>query len=97
ELHVTPAAVGQQVRLLEDHLGQLLFNRDRGQLHLTAAGHALTPGLTQAFEGVVESLLRLTTGDGNTIRISVAPSFAAKWLIPRLSQLSQLAPELHIH
>ena len=60
ELHVTSAAIGQQIRLLEDHLGQPLFHRDRGQLHLTDAGRELMPGLTEAFDGVVESLSRLS-------------------------------------
>src|SRR6218665_1454294 len=56
ELHVTSAAIGQQVRLLEDHLGQQLFRRDRGLLHLTDAGRELVPGLTEAFHGVLHSL-----------------------------------------
>lgn len=44
ELHVTPAAVGQQIRLLEEHMGVVLFDRQRGALALTAAGRDLAPG-----------------------------------------------------
>ena len=97
ELHVTSAAIGQQIRLLEDHLGQPLFHRDRGQLHLTDAGRELMPGLTEAFDGVVESLSRLSGSDEHApIRISVAPSFASKWLIPRLDALRRAAPRLEV-
>ncbi|MDB5506709.1 MAG: LysR family transcriptional regulator protein [Devosia sp.] len=97
ELHVTSAAVGQQIRLLEDHLGRALFHRDRGQLHLTDAGRELMPGLTEAFDGVVESLARLAGSNiGAPIRISVAPSFASKWLIPRLETLRRAAPALEV-
>src|SRR5262245_31747780 len=63
ELHVTSAAVGQQIRLLEDHLGQPLFTRYRGELQLTDAGRELMPGLTEAFDGVVQSLARLADSD----------------------------------
>ncbi|MDR6587187.1 DNA-binding transcriptional LysR family regulator [Agrobacterium tumefaciens] len=50
ELHVSTAAIGQQVRILETHLGQPLFSRQRGELLLTDAGSALYPGLADAFE-----------------------------------------------
>src|SRR5262249_52045346 len=50
ELSVTPAAVGQQVRLLEDHLGVRLFERRSRALELTEAGEACLPGITDAFE-----------------------------------------------
>lgn len=97
ELHVTSAAIGQQIRLLEDHLGQPLFYRVRGQLELTDAGRELTPGLTEAFDGVVQSLARLADSDSRApIRVSVAPSFAAKWLIPRLDAMRSAIPGLEI-
>jgi len=97
ELHVTSAAIGQQIRLLEDHLGQPLFHRDRGQLHLTDAGRELMPGLTEAFDGVVQSLARLVDSDDRApIRISVAPSFASKWLIPRLDALRRAVPGMEV-
>ena len=52
ELHVTPAAIGQQIRQLEEHIGAPLFNRQRGALELTSVGMELRPGLTEAFEVV---------------------------------------------
>lgn len=67
ELHVTPAAVGQQVRLLEGHLGQPLFHRERRRLILTAAGHACLPGIRDGFAklaaAVQESLTHSPEGD----------------------------------
>lgn len=97
ELHVTSAAVGQQIRLLEDYLGRPLFNRARGQLQLTPAGLALMPGLTEAFDTVLAAMAQFATGDHELpIRVSVAPSFASKWLIPRLDALRRAAPGLQI-
>ncbi|MGZ9718902.1 LysR substrate-binding domain-containing protein [Rhizobium miluonense] len=97
ELHVTSAAVGQQIRLLEDYLGQALFHRVRGQLQLTAAGLALVPGLTNAFDAVLATMTQFVASDHDLpIRVSVAPSFASKWLIPRLDALRQAAPGLQI-
>ncbi|MBA8880041.1 LysR family glycine cleavage system transcriptional activator [Phyllobacterium myrsinacearum] len=97
ELHVTSAAIGQQIRLLEDHLGKALFHRTRGQLQLTEAGNTLMPGLTDAFDAVLESVARLVTSDHDApIKVSVAPSFASKWLIPRLDALRRAAPDLEV-
>ncbi|MCX5493705.1 transcriptional regulator GcvA [Kaistia dalseonensis] len=97
ELHVTSAAIGQQIRLLEDHLGQALFHRNRGKLQLTEAGLALMPGLTSAFEAVVESVARLSGyEDDAPLKVSVPPSFAGRWLLPRLDALKQAAPDLEI-
>jgi LysR family glycine cleavage system transcriptional activator len=97
ELHVTSAAIGQQIRLLEDHLGQPLFVRNRGQLVLTDAGHALMPGLTDAFDRVLNTVARLAgNSDTAPIRVSVAPSLASKWLVPRLAALRETLPELEV-
>jgi len=97
ELHVTSAAVGQQIRLLEYYLGQPLFNRIRGQLQLTPAGSALVPGLTGAFDAVLAAMAQFVQCDHEQpIRVSVAPAFASKWLIPRLDALRRAAPGLQV-
>lgn len=97
ELHVTAAAVGQQIRQLEDHLGQPLFHRHRGQLELTPAGTALTPGLTEAFEVALEAISRvIDEAPELSIRVSVPPSFASKWLVPRLDALNEAVPGLRV-
>lgn len=97
ELHVTSAAIGQQIRLLEDHVGAALFLRNRGQLELTDIGMALMPGLTDAFDRVLDTMTRLsTTSDVAPIRVAVTPSFASKWLVPRLAALRRRAPDLDV-
>src|SRR3546814_10604652 len=54
ELHVTPAAVGQQVRLLEDFMGVPLFRRESRALVLTPAGQACLPGIREGFEHLID-------------------------------------------
>ncbi len=97
ELHVTPAAVSQQVRLLEDQLGALLFLRSRRRVSLTAAGNAVLPDVQAGFE----SLGRVLRGGtrpphGRSLTISVAPSFASKWLLPRLPEFAVEHPDVDL-
>lgn len=97
ELHVTSAAVGQQVRLLEEHLGTALFHRNRGQLELTETGRLLMPGLSSAFSSLVETIAALSEADRPAVvRLSVTPSFASKWLVPRLDDLRSAAPNIEV-
>lgn len=97
ELHVSAAAIGQQVRLLEDHLGGALFERQRGQLELTALGLRVAPGLHEAFALLLQTLDELGEVDARpTLRISVPPSFAQKWLMPRLHRLHSILPDLEL-
>lgn len=97
ELHVTPAAIGQHVRQLESHFGQLLFLRNRGQLELTDTGRTLFPGLEQAFEAVLSSVSRLGEDkERGELRISAPSSFISKWFVPRLNDLRQVVPDIRI-
>src|SRR5689334_18272602 len=59
ELHVTPAAIGQQVKALEARLGVQLFERLHKQLILTAAGHAYLPGISEGFRRIANATEKL--------------------------------------
>jgi LysR family glycine cleavage system transcriptional activator len=59
ELHVTPGAIGQHVKALEDRLGVRLFERLHKQLILTAAGRAYLPGICDGFRQIADATLRL--------------------------------------
>jgi LysR family transcriptional regulator, glycine cleavage system transcriptional activator len=97
ELTVTPAAVSHQIKSIEDHLGIELFQRAKGVLLLTDAGQAILPGIRDGFEsfaGAIEQIDNL--GDTGVLTISVAPSFAAKWLLPRLESFQDKHPEIDV-
>lgn len=97
ELHVTPAAVSQQIRLLEDHLGCTLFRRGSRSLMLTDEGQACLPGLVEAFEGILAALEQIgAAGESGALTVSVAPSFASKWLVPRLDDFRNLHPDIDV-
>jgi|FEC22Drversion2_1045045.scaffolds.fasta_scaffold00408_18 LysR family transcriptional regulator, glycine cleavage system transcriptional activator len=97
ELHVTPAAISQQIRQLEEQLDCELFRRSSRALALTEEGQACLPGLTEAFEKIVEALERIdATQETGPLTVSVAPSFAAKWLVPRLENFREVHPEIDV-
>jgi LysR family glycine cleavage system transcriptional activator len=97
ELFVTPAAISQQIRQLEEQLGCQLFRRGSKQLFLTDEGQACLPGLTEAFEGMVTALAAIDSVEGShVLTVSVAPSFAAKWLLPRIDAFQDAHPEIDI-
>jgi LysR family glycine cleavage system transcriptional activator len=99
ELHVTPAAISQQVKLLEDHLGASLFHRGK-KLALSDAGNAALPLVSEAFDQIERAMLKMRPNSlGDTLVISAPPAFAARWLIPRLEDFQSRHPniELRLH
>jgi len=97
ELCVTPAAVSHQIRALESHLGIPLFRRVGRGIMLTDAGQAFLPGVRDGFERLGEAVNQLETlGEGGVITVSVAPSFAIKWLVPRLDRFQELHPAIDV-
>ena len=97
ELHVTPAAVGQQVRALEQALEVTLLQRVNRSLLLTEAGHALLPGLSEVFyrlHGVVQDFRRRDVE--RPLTVTVPPSFASTWLMPRLASYHRAHPEMEV-
>ena len=95
ELHLTPGAISQHIRHLEDDLGVALFSRLPRGLALTDAGRqlhlAVTQGLAQLSAGVARA--RETIG---ALRVSCSPSFAMLWLMPRLTQFHRQHPDIEI-
>lgn len=97
ELNVTPGAVSQQIKQLENHLGCALFRRTNRQLLLTDEGQACLPGLIESFERMQEALQAIArVGHDGRLTVSVAPSLASKWLVPRLDRFTALYPEIDV-
>ncbi len=97
ELNVTPGAVSQQIKALEDFLGSPIIRRQKKGLLLTDEAQASLPPLREAFEKLVEvgDILSQRNESGR-LRISVAPSLAAKWLVPRLDHFAEKHPEFEV-
>ena len=94
---VTPGAVSQQVRLLEERMGVVLFVRGRHGVHLSEAGARVYPGLLKGFDQIEASLALLAhLAPGKTLTISTVPSFAASWLVPRLGHFNALHPQIEV-
>jgi len=96
ELHVTPAAVSQQIKQLEELFGQPLFKRGK-TLALSEAAEAALPLLTDAFDRLERAVARLRSGfsDGPLV-VSAPPAFAARWLVPRLDDFQSRHPEIEL-
>ncbi len=85
-LHVTPGAVSQQIKQLETMLGVLLVRKAGREIELTEAGTMLAKGLSDLFdriEAVVDEVTEV--GNPKRLRLKVLPTFAIKWLVPRLA------------
>ncbi|MDH2435304.1 transcriptional regulator GcvA [Pokkaliibacter sp. MBI-7] len=96
-LHVTQSAVSRQVKQLEDILGVELLERRHHFLELTPAGRALLPVLRQSFDKIELSVRSILENTHLTrLKINVPPTFATRWLIPRLGTLKELHPELDL-
>ena len=96
ELGVTQGAVAQQVRALEADLGIRLFDRLPRALALTDQGRSYANRLQRAFEAMTEATLALRP-QPLRLTISVTPSFASKWLLPRLPEFTQAHPDIELH
>jgi LysR family transcriptional regulator, glycine cleavage system transcriptional activator len=97
ELHLTHSAVSQQIKLLEDQLGFSLFDRRGRSLALNAAGAALQravePALDRLADGV-RSAQSAAAGVSQLVRLTVLPSFAQRWLLPRMGRWRELHPDI---
>jgi LysR family glycine cleavage system transcriptional activator len=97
ELNVTPGAISQQIRMLEEFLEIKLFKRMNRMIILTDAGQLFLPLISTGFEQFSEAVgqLQRTRSDG-PLTITSAPSFVSKWLIPRLARFKALHPDIDV-
>jgi len=94
ELCVTHGAISRQIRQLEDHLGVALTDGPRNNLTLTEAGLTLAQALTQALDQIDAALPRPAGAGDHALTVSCMPTFAMKWLIPRLPDFVAAHPEI---
>ena len=95
ELGVTPAAISQQVKALEDLIGQRLFRRLPRAIELTESGARAAPHLTAGFERIARGVEEIAAATG-MLTVSVAPSFGGRWLVPRLGRFRAVHPEIDV-
>jgi LysR family glycine cleavage system transcriptional activator len=97
ELNVSPAAISRMVHLLEERLGIALFERKANRLALTQAGRTYQNGLTPIFDALA-SLTTQVTAPANlrVLTIGVGPTFAMRWLIPRLADFRKQEPHIEV-
>ncbi len=92
-LHVTQGAVSRQVKLLEETLGRSLFLRVPQGLKLTEAGALLAEHFGHAFDGIERVGEHLASDQRRLhLRINVPPTFATRWLAPRLTDFRRRHP-----
>jgi LysR family transcriptional regulator, glycine cleavage system transcriptional activator len=97
ELNVTQAAISHQIKVIEEYLGVALFNRYPRRLTLTDPGKALLPEVIDAFDRVSSALAAINREQySNVLNVRLAPSFAAKWLSPRLKYFWLQYPEIDL-
>ncbi len=97
ELCVTPGAISQQVKLLEESVGVSLIQRRGRAIELTDAGLLLHPQLTQALDWISVALASITRKRSkSTIKLTLLPTLAEKWLMPRLARFHGAHPDLDI-
>lgn len=97
ELNVTPAAVSQQIRMLEELMGVQLFHRLNRGLALTGAGRSGLAKLQDGFRNVNEAVQQIRSEPVNqSLDVWMAPSFASKWLMPRMRRFVDQYPDIDL-
>ena len=98
ELFVTPGAISQQVKALEEELDVKLFRRLSRRIELTEAGQRFLPPVQRAFQNISEATHLLKEHDkAGILNISLPPAFAIKWITPRISAFQSLYPDIEVH
>lgn len=96
ELHVTPAAISQQIKALEEYLGFSLFQRLTRALLLTAQAEAMLPKLREGFECLAAALDTTRSPGEGVLTVIAPPSLATRWLVPRLPGFAAAHPEIKL-
>ncbi|WP_245452140.1 LysR substrate-binding domain-containing protein [Mesorhizobium waimense] len=98
ELHLTQSAVSRQVKELEDMMGATLFRRVGRRVVLTESGRRFAADLAIDLENLRQSVVRaIAVGERiSTLRIGILPTFASRWLIPRLATFLNDHPNIEI-
>jgi LysR family glycine cleavage system transcriptional activator len=97
ELHVTPSAVSQQIKTLEDYLGLELFRRLPRALKLTSEGTAMLPKLQEGFENLAAAVASTREDSaGGVLAVATPPAFAQRWLMPRLQGFALAHPKIEM-
>jgi LysR family transcriptional regulator, glycine cleavage system transcriptional activator len=97
ELFVTHAAISRHIRDLEESLGTELFTRTGRGVELTEAGTRFGERLTPLFDQIAEaSREAAAVGAARTLRVSVEPAFASRWLVGRLAKFNELHPDIEL-
>ncbi|MEY3145227.1 MAG: hypothetical protein RL342_898, partial [Pseudomonadota bacterium] len=99
ELALTQGAVSRQIGALEAFVGVALFQRTRHGVALTARGAEYAVQVASRLQGLEQDTLDVMAGQGGGggVQLAAVPTFATRWLIPRLPALAALHPELTVH
>lgn len=99
ELALTQSAVSRQIIALEEFVGLPLFKRTRHGVLLTEAGRQYAQQVARWLQGLERDTLDLMAhqGEGGTINLAAVPTFATRWLLPRLPQLMKAHPDIRVH
>jgi LysR family glycine cleavage system transcriptional activator len=97
ELSVSQAAVSQQIRSLEQHLGVKLFRREGRTMLLTKQGRTLLEHVSKAFTMISQGFDRIQVEpEEGILTVTASPSFCSRWLVPRLWKFSALYPNISV-
>ena len=99
ELFITQSAISRQIQQLEEFLGLTLFNRTRHGVELTSAGQQYYKSIKPLLLSLEQTTLDVMShkGLGGTLKLGVVPTFATRWLLPKLSKFNDLYPEITVH
>jgi LysR family glycine cleavage system transcriptional activator len=97
ELNVTPGAISQQIKTLEEYLGLKLFKRQNRMILLTEHAQICLPYLSAGLDRLVEGISAIEQIDiDKPLTVTVAEAFASRWLIPRLRNFQQRHPDIDV-